>query len=68
MSPLVSLPPAAAALRAAALEELAGALEAIRCSVGLAALEGISERQRGLLVAMDLAVERAEHALRRLQA
>jgi hypothetical protein len=68
VSPLVSFPPATLALRAAALEELRGTLEAIRCSAWLAALEDIPERQRRLLVAIDLAAERAEQAVRRLQA
>jgi hypothetical protein len=67
VSPLVSFPPASA-LRAAALEELRGTLEAIRCSAWLAAREDIPERQRRLLVAIDMAAERAEHAVRRLQA
>jgi hypothetical protein len=68
MSPLVSLPPASLALRAAALEELRGTLEAIRCSTWLAAREDIPERQRRLLVVIDMAAERAEQAVRRLQA
>jgi len=68
MSPVVSLPPASLALRAAALEELRGTLEAIRCSAWLAAREDGPERQRRLLVAIDMAAERAEQALRWLRA
>jgi hypothetical protein len=67
VSPLVSPPPVAEALRAAALEELRGALEAIRCTSWLAARRCVSERDLRLLVAIDIAVERAQQALRRLQ-
>jgi hypothetical protein len=62
------LPPARLALRAAALEELLGALEGIRCTTWLAVLEDMPERQRRLLVAIDMAAERAERAVLRLQA
>jgi hypothetical protein len=68
MSPLVSLPPASLALRAAALDELRGTLEVIRCTAWLAAREALPERQRRLLVAIDMAAERAEGAARRLEA
>lgn len=66
MCPLVSLPPSAAALRAAALEELRGTLEVIRCSAWLAACGPIPERERCLLVAIEMAAERAEGAVQRL--
>ncbi|MBI2074146.1 MAG: hypothetical protein HYW06_12120 [Gemmatimonadetes bacterium] len=66
MSPLVSLPPAPVALRAAALEELRGALEAIRCSAWLVARGQVTQRELRLVVAIDMAAERAERAVRRL--
>ena len=66
VSPLVSLAPAPEALRAAAVEELRGMLEAIRCSVSLAARGPIGERERRLLVAIEIAAERAERAVQRL--
>lgn len=68
MSPRVSFPAPPIALRAAALEELRGMLEAIRCSAWLAARGPITERERRLLVAIDMAVERAQQAMRRLHA
>ncbi len=68
MCPRVSFPAPPLALRAAALEELRGTLEAIRCSAWLAARGTITERERRLLVAIDMAVERAEQAVRRLPA
>lgn len=68
MSPRVSLPAPPIALRAAAREELLGMLDAIRCSAWLAARGPITERERRLLVAIDMAVERAEHAVHRLRA
>lgn len=63
---MVSHPPGPTALRAAALEELRGVLEAIRCSAWLAIRGPLSERERRLLVAIDIAAERAERAVRRL--
>ena len=66
MSPLVSIPPAPAALRAAALEELRGTLEAIRCSAWLVARGRVTERELRLLVAVEMAAERAERAVQRL--
>ena len=66
MSPWVSLPPSPLALRNAALEELRGMLDAIRCSVSLAARGPIGERERRLLVAIEIAAERAERAVQRL--
>lgn len=68
MDPRVSLAASPIALRAAALDELHGMLEAIRCSAWLAARGPITERERRLLVAIDMAVERAERAVRRLDA
>jgi len=41
-------------------------LEAIRCSVRLAARGPIGERERRLLVAIEIAAERAERAVQRL--
>ncbi|HLB37411.1 MAG TPA: hypothetical protein VJL31_12640 [Gemmatimonadales bacterium] len=68
MSPLVSVPPVHLALRAAALEELRGALEAIRCTSWLAARGCVTARELRLLVAIDMAAERAERAIERLRA
>jgi len=68
VSPLVSFPPASVALRAAALDELRGALEAIRCGAWLAARGRVTQRELRLLVAIDMAAERAERAVQRLAA
>jgi hypothetical protein len=42
-------------------------LEAIRCSAWLAARAPLSQRERRLLIAIDMAAERAQRAVRRLQ-
>lgn len=62
----MSIPPASVALRAAALDEVRGALEAIRCGAWLAARGPVRQRELRLLVAIDLAAERAERAVQRL--
>ncbi len=67
MRSLVSLPPSPVALRAAALEEVRGVLDAIRCSAWLVARGRITERERRLLIAIEMAAERAERALQRLR-
>jgi len=56
------------ALRAAALTELRGLLEGIRCSAWLIARGRVTERELRLLVAIEMAAERAERALQRLRA
>ena len=68
MAPGVSFPSPPVALRAAALEDLRGTLDVIRCSAWLAARGPVTERERRLLVAIDMAVERAQRALRQLHA
>lgn len=68
MNPRVSFPTPPMALRTAALEDLRGTLEVIRCSAWLAARGAITERERRLLVAIDMAVEQAQQAVRRLRA
>ncbi len=67
MCPLVSPPPAPLALRAAALEELRGVLDGIRCGAWLVARGPITERELRLLVAIEMAAERGERALQRLR-
>ncbi len=68
MNPPLSFPAPPIALRAAALEELRGTLEVIRCCAWLAARGPITQRERRLLVAVDMAVERGQRAVQRLRA
>jgi hypothetical protein len=55
------------ALRAAARTELLGLLEGVRLSAWLLARGPLPERDRRLLVAIDIATERAQRAVARLE-
>lgn len=66
MSPWVRLPSASDARHAAALSDLGGMLEAISCLARLIAAGAVTERERRLSAAIQLAVERAARGLRQL--
>ncbi len=66
MSAWVTLPSGSDARRDAALEELGGVLEAITCLARLIAAGPVTERERRLAAAVQLAAERAARAMRRL--
>jgi hypothetical protein len=66
MSPWVRLPSASDARHAAAVSDLRGTLEAIACLSRLIAAGPVTERERRLSAAIQLAVERAARATRHL--